>query len=242
MNATPHVFWREEFGTSRGRHRSGFTLIELLVVVAIIGILMMMMVPQIAKATEKARRTSCASNLRAILISTMSAANDNEGRYPLLHSSSSPYWFQYLTNNVLVASHGLTRRHCYCPSNRNDWDFDNFWDWNKGGKESVWGYTYLAKDMPSAFSGWATVQPHTRKPVFPSRTTDQPSITVLWTDVIREWSGYGWYGPDSRRGVNHLAARGPAGGNEGFVDGSVRWIPWSDMRPQLRSGAFTVFW
>ncbi len=153
MNATPHIFWREEFGTPRGRHRSGFTLIELLVVVAIIGILMMMMVPQIAKATEKARRTSCASNLRAILISTMSAANDNEGRYPLLHSS-----------------------------------------------------------------------------------------TVLWTDVTREWSGYGWYGPDSRRGVNHLGARGPAGGNEGFVDGSVRWIPWSDMRAQLRSGAFTVFW
>jgi len=47
------------------RHR-GFTLIELLVVIAIIAILAAILFPVFAKAREKARQASCASNLRQI--------------------------------------------------------------------------------------------------------------------------------------------------------------------------------
>jgi hypothetical protein len=86
------------------------------------------------------------------------------------------------------------------------------------------------------------VQTHLKSPVFPTKTTDDSSVKVLWTDVTREWSGYDWFGPDTRRGVNHLAGRYPAGSNQGFVDGSIRWISWSEMKPQLKSGAYTVFW
>jgi prepilin-type N-terminal cleavage/methylation domain-containing protein len=42
--------------------RKGFTLIELLVVIAIIAILAAILFPVFAKAREKARQSSCASN------------------------------------------------------------------------------------------------------------------------------------------------------------------------------------
>jgi len=227
-----------------GSSRRGFTLVELLVVIAIIAILMMILIPSLSRAVERARRTSCQSNLRALLATTQAAAMDNRGYYPNIHSpySPSPYWFAYLTNNVLLSIHGITRRHCYCPANIRDWNFDHFWNWSMAGQQSVWGYCYLAKDTNTAMSGWNPVQTHYKNPVFPQRLTDDPSIRVLWTDLTREWSGYGWFGPDTRRGANHLGPRNPTGANEGFIDGSVRWVLWSEMKPQLRSGAYTVYW
>lgn len=78
--------------------RKGFTLIELLVVIAIIAILAAILFPVFAKAREKARQTSCLSNLKQIGLGLMQYAQDYDERLPMTYyyigaSGASPlYW------------------------------------------------------------------------------------------------------------------------------------------------------
>ncbi|BDI33637.1 hypothetical protein CCAX7_56880 [Capsulimonas corticalis] len=60
----------------------GFTLIELLVVIAIIAILAAILFPVFAKAREKARQTSCASNLKQIGLAMTQYVQDNDETFP----------------------------------------------------------------------------------------------------------------------------------------------------------------
>jgi len=61
---------------------SGFTLIELLVVIAIIAILAAILFPVFAQARERARTTSCLSNMRQIGTAFISYTQDNDERVP----------------------------------------------------------------------------------------------------------------------------------------------------------------
>jgi len=67
----------------RGLKLRSFTLIELLVVIAIIGILAGMLLPVIASAREKARRTNCTSNLSQMGKGLTMYSMDNAEAYPL---------------------------------------------------------------------------------------------------------------------------------------------------------------
>jgi len=64
--------------------RRAFTLIELLVVIAIIAILAAILFPVFAKAREKARGSSCQSNLKQIAIAIMQYTQDNDERFPTM--------------------------------------------------------------------------------------------------------------------------------------------------------------
>ena len=64
------------------RRTRGFTLIELLVVIAIIAILAAILFPVFAQAREKARMSSCTSNLKQIGGAFLMYANDYDGLLP----------------------------------------------------------------------------------------------------------------------------------------------------------------
>jgi len=62
---------------------NGFTLIELLVVIAIIAILAAILFPVFAQAREKARASTCLSNLKQIGTSIMMYTDDYDETYPM---------------------------------------------------------------------------------------------------------------------------------------------------------------
>lgn len=110
--------------------RKGFTLIELLVVIAIIAILAAILFPVFAKAREKARQSSCLSNIKQLQLAMAMYAGDFDQRNvcagletTTAATSTGPYtgngknrwwWFDmvkpYIKNSqiILCPSDGIT--------------------------------------------------------------------------------------------------------------------------------------
>ena len=91
--------------------RRGFTLIELLVVIAIIAILAAILFPVFAKAREKARQSSCLSNVKQIGLGIMQYAQDWDEMLPGYTMGGVPYYdaiSPYIKNSQILR----------CPSNR----------------------------------------------------------------------------------------------------------------------------
>lgn len=96
--------------------RRGFTLIELLVVIAIIAILAAILFPVFAKAREKARQTSCMSNMRQIATAVEMYTQDYDQCYPMsiyLSGSMQVWTFYHVLTPYMKNADILV-----CPSER----------------------------------------------------------------------------------------------------------------------------
>ena len=119
--------------------RRGFTLIELLVVIAIIAILAAILFPVFAKAREKARQTSCLSNVRQLTTAIMMYVQDYDEVFPAAYDyASTPttarFWYaqaeaymkngqifdcpsaQVEANPKLAPEYGVNSAVCLLPS------------------------------------------------------------------------------------------------------------------------------
>ena len=129
---------RKRQGTEKRSNRprrAGFTLIELLVVIAIIAVLAAILFPVFARARERANMSSCAANLRQLVVALTEYADDNEFGPPdtTYLASMAPY-----TDGMKLwrcKSHDLTNS---VSSYTVNWYYLSDWTNNRGG---VFGLT-----------------------------------------------------------------------------------------------------
>src|SRR3569832_1996332 len=88
------------------REGGGFTLIELLVVIAIIAILAAILFPVFAQAREKARQTSCLSNLKQLGTGYMMYVQDYDESFPLACQSPTRIITVYASPPYLLVGRG----------------------------------------------------------------------------------------------------------------------------------------
>ncbi|MFO8082296.1 MAG: prepilin-type N-terminal cleavage/methylation domain-containing protein [Armatimonadota bacterium] len=183
--------------------RNGFTLIELLVVIAIIAILAAILFPVFARAREKARQSSCLSNVKQINTGIMMYTQDYDEMLPKARfwytGSNRPYLYTravkpYVANEQIFI----------CPSD-SDGRYVEGWGSSPHRSELSYGFNWDNNNSNAKLGD-----------------IEYPAQTILIADA----RGYMWsptYDPIvSDTSDYRIRARHNDQANLGFVDGHAK--------------------
>lgn len=214
----------------RKRPIDAFTLIELLVVIAIIAILAAILFPVFAKAREKARQTTCASNLKQIGLA-MTQYDQDYDETLLPYTSTGGTGGTPFDWNIILQPYTTTYQVFKCPD---DTSADGLsYSYNMDVARSPWASganiinlvssVPLPTVTPIVLDAWGTPNLSATAPVstwFFFAGTGLPSAELQsrWTTSLTVAAT-----PTTTNGLPY-SDRHSGGSNLLFFDGHVKWI------------------
>jgi prepilin-type N-terminal cleavage/methylation domain-containing protein/prepilin-type processing-associated H-X9-DG protein len=197
----------------------GVTLIELLVVIAIIAILAAILFPVFAKAREKARQSSCLSNVKQLCLAIMQYAQDYDETYPPAYCVNPTVpWPQllqpYVKNSQVVR----------CPSDGDPW-----------AGITGWGISYIPNyRMHPPLDSATGVGIRMGVVVRPAEALTMTENADGSTGNLIPTCQYAWgtTGAAASTGYNpwaRVSFRHNEGANCGFADGHAKWLKSTEI-------------